>query len=380
MKRFVFIVVLSLLLFSSTREAFPQTFKKYFVDSTDQAFDMSKFLATRIGLMPVPFIITEPAVGYGAGLGLVFFHRTKEEKETGVFSKLPPSLTMVAGLYTENGTWMGMLGHQGSYLKDHLRYFGAIGYTNLNTTFYGTGRIFQDLAVEFNLNGFILFQELLVRIKKTNLFLGANYSFFGSTAKFYTGLNIPGLEELKTDIYNAGINAVVQYDSRDNIFTPSKGYFTALQIGYFGPELGGDRSYQNLDWRNYYWVPAVKDKLIAGFRAKGTYRWGDVPFYNLPFIQLRGIPALRYQGNVALVGETEWRWNVWRRWSLIGFAGSGWVANEWVDLHLDEAKISYGTGFRYFIAREYGMHVGLDFAWGPEDFIWYVTMGTAWFR
>jgi hypothetical protein len=30
---------------------------------------------------------------------------------------------------------------------------------------------------------------------------------------------------------------------------------------------------------------------------------GDVPFYQLPFIELRGIPAVRYQDENAAVGE-----------------------------------------------------------------------------
>jgi len=357
-----------------------QTFKKYLIDSTDHAFDMSKYLATRIGIMPVPTIITEPAVGYGGGLGLIYFHRSKYERETGDFKKFPPSLSMLGGIYTQNGTWAIMAAHQGSYKKDQIRYLGAIGYTNVNLRFYGTGKLFEGRGIDFNLNGFLLFQELSFRIKKTNLFIGANYTFFGSQARFNTDLDIPGLDEISKDIDLGGANVLFQFDTRDNIFTPDKGLFAAFEAGYYGPELGGDRSYQNLKLRSYYWTPFFTDKLTAGFRFTGQYRWGDVPFYSLPYIQLRGIPAMRYQGSVALVGETEWRWDFWRRWSIVGFTGSGWVANEWNELQLDLAKITYGTGFRYFIARAYGMHMGLDFAWGPEEFVWYITLGTAWAR
>jgi len=45
-----------------------------FRDSTDGAFDVSGFLSTRVGFPPIAMPITEPAVGYGLGLGLMFFH------------------------------------------------------------------------------------------------------------------------------------------------------------------------------------------------------------------------------------------------------------------------------------------------------------------
>ena len=47
-----------------------------FFDPEDGALDMSDFLLNHKGALPVPTIITEPAVGYGAGLGLMFFSQS----------------------------------------------------------------------------------------------------------------------------------------------------------------------------------------------------------------------------------------------------------------------------------------------------------------
>jgi hypothetical protein len=43
----------------------------------------------------------------------------------------------------------------------------------------------------------------------------------------------------------------------------------------------------------------------------------------LPYIDMRGIPAERYQGNVDLLSEVEMRWDVVRRWSVMAYAGAG---------------------------------------------------------
>lgn len=35
---------------------------------------------------------------------------------------------------------------------------------------------------------------------------------------------------------------------------------------------------------------------------------GDIPFFLLPYIDLRGIPMLRYTGDNVVVGESGARW------------------------------------------------------------------------
>ena len=64
-----------------------QQFKETFIDTTDNAVDVSNFLNSVSGFMPVPAIITEPAVGYGGGLGILYFHKKKKimKKENTVF-------------------------------------------------------------------------------------------------------------------------------------------------------------------------------------------------------------------------------------------------------------------------------------------------------
>jgi hypothetical protein len=39
-----------------------------------------------------------------------------------------------------------------------------------------------------------------------------------------------------------------------------------------------------------------------------------------------------------------------------------------------------GVGFRYEIARKYGIHMGLDLAFGPDNTAVYVQVGSAWAR
>src|SRR5688572_16487273 len=47
-----------------------------FIDPEDGAVDLSSWLLDRKGFLPVPIIITEPAVGYGGGLALMFINES----------------------------------------------------------------------------------------------------------------------------------------------------------------------------------------------------------------------------------------------------------------------------------------------------------------
>jgi hemolysin activation/secretion protein len=96
-------------------------------------------------------------------------------------------------------------------------------------------------------------------------------------------------------------------------------------------------------------------------------------------VQLRGVPALRYQGEDALSFEAELRWNFVPRWALVGFGGVGQAVEDIDDFGGESYLVSAGgVGVRYMIARAFGLHVGLDVAQGPEDTAVYIQVGSAW--
>jgi hypothetical protein len=103
-----------------------------------------------------------------------------------------------------------------------------------------------------------------------------------------------------------------------------------------------------------------------------------VPFYQLPYIDLRGIPAARYQDENTAIVEAELRWNVTARWAVIGFIGAGRAWGERDDFDDATTEVAKGGGFRYLIARRLGLYVGLDYGWGPDDDAFYLQVGNGW--
>jgi hypothetical protein len=65
----------------------------------------------------------------------------------------------------------------------------------------------------------------------------------------------------------------------------------------------------------------------------------------------------------------------------VGFAGGGGAWNQVKESEETQTTFAGGAGFRYELARKYGIHVGLDAAFGPiAGPTIYIVVGSAWAR
>ena len=103
---------------------------------------------------------------------------------------------------------------------------------------------------------------------------------------------------------SSGLGVVVEHDTRDNIFTPNRGWIGAAEATFYDRAIGSSNDFQAYRAHTFAYWP-VMDTLTVGMRADYRAARGEFPFYFLPFIDLRGIPAARYQDNNAAVLETE---------------------------------------------------------------------------
>jgi hypothetical protein len=380
--KFLKFFCLSAILILFTAHAAVASFFDQFVDPEDGKFDMSEYLASQTGFFPVPIVISDPAVGYGGGLAIGYFHQTaKDEQQTEDGSdrqEIPPTVSFVAGAYTESDSWLVGGGHMASWKSDTIRYLGVAGYGDFNLKFYGveSGTKPDDLAFKFNIQGFFLLQEFIHRVKQSNFFVGGRYSYLTSEVAFDIFEEVPDAPKVQFDTSTGGLGLIVKYDTRDNITSPNKGHYAKFEPMVYNEAFGGDFNYTKTKLASFSYWPI--SKVVLGVRLEGDFSSGDVPFYDAPFINMRGIPALRYQGEDVFVGELEGRWDVTPRWSLVGFIGSGWTADSISELNDESGKVAGGGGFRYLIARKQNMRVGLDVAKGPEDTVVYLGVGSSW--
>src|SRR5215469_16987653 len=105
-----------------------------------------------------------------------------------------------------------------------------------------------------------------------------------------------------------------EYDSRDNTLSPSSGVLAKGIATFYVPGIGSDDAYQTYRMYSLGYIP-VGDRIELALRGDWRSVRGDVPFYQLPYIELRGIPLMRYQGEDTAVAEAELRWTATPRWT-----------------------------------------------------------------
>ena len=351
------------------------------IDPQDGKFDASDYLASAKGFLPIPIIITEPAIGYGFGLAVAYFHAPKKLDQEQHPHYGPPSISIGFGAKTENGTYMYGGAHMGVWKEDHIRYMGAVAKMNVNMAFYVDGReggIFNDQAIDFNIDGTFLLQDVKFRLKESNWWLGTNYFYTTAENTFKLGEILPpAIADPTFEFDLAALGIFVEYDGRNTIFTPTSGLSAKFTYRNHDENWGSDYDYDSYKGSLFHYTP-FGDYSSLGLRLEAETVNGDTPFFAYPFVNLRGIPAMRYQGEDVIVGEAEYLWGLTPRWSLVLFAGAGRTSSISQFDETSQTVGAGGLGFRYRLARKQGLQAGVDVARGPEDTSIYLTVGSAW--
>ena len=346
--------------------------------AADGWLDISGFLDQAHGFVPLFVPITEPAVGLG-GTGVLIFIDKQEGDAAAGFGR--PNISAVGVLGTDNGTRGAFAGDMRHWLDDRLKTLIGVVQASVNLDFYGIGSdpALQNNPKSYNLETTAGVVQGRYRIGSSQAWVGLGYVLASTTIKFDILPGLASLPDFQSESRVGGLVPSISFDSRDNVFTPTSGNYLELSGGLFSKALGSDADFQRVNLTAIDYRQLTHD-LTLGVMGSSILSFGDVPFYLRPFISLRGVPAMRYQGDYTAQVEAELRWQFWERFSLVGFAGAGATRNEDSQGSREQNVTTRGVGFRYEIARKYGLHMGIDVAYGPDGPAWYVQFGSAWMR
>jgi len=373
-----------------------------FTDKFDGKLDASRYLSENAyGFLPVPVIITDPAVDGGLGMMGLFFHETEEEKdarlaamqdesnEKASHSLMPPSISAAFGAYTGNDSYFVGGGHLGFFNKGNIRYIGGGGYGDVKLDFYGFGDVTLPKPIAINTKATAIMQILKFKLGDSAFFLGPLHRYINAdisvgnldalTGKVPERFETALRSLLSNSIVTSGAGLTLEYDSRDNFFSPTDGFKYELSHLWFDDIIGSDIDYTltELTALNYF---KLSDQWRTAIRVEANYANSDeiLPPYATPSISIRGIPTARYQGQAVAMSELEVAYRVNLRWELSVFAGVGKASDTFSDFSDSDSRVSKGAGFRYLIARRYDFNMGIDIAKGPEDTVFYIQAGSAW--
>ena len=160
----------------------------------------------------------------------------------------------------------------------------------------------------------------------------------------------------------------LMYDTRDDVFDPTSGWYHTLSMEKAGGFLGGDYNFTkyNLTLRAYFSTDFIIDMLditnsskltdtieqgVLAFRAIGGLADTDLPSfakYNVGGLSsLRGYDLNEFSGDKALVLNAEYRFPIAENFQAVIFAdwGQAWDFGESIDL--TDMKFGKGLGVRF---------------------------------
>jgi hypothetical protein len=350
-----------------------------FRDPKDGQFDLSTFLATPKRFLPIPLVVTEPAVGYGGGLAGMFVRPRKQAGSEG-FAR--PNMSIVGGIATENGTWMAFAGDSSHWMDDRVQTLAAVGGGEINLDFYGLGDAAGSLdqPVSYTLDAKLLMLQGSWKAQpKSPWSIGLRYIYSEVEPKLRDApAQFPGLLD-SVHMKISAPAAVLEFDSRNNLFTPTRGLFAESVYLDSLEDLGATEEFQRFQQVVMGWIPLSEDWTLG---MRGDYQWSSdgTPFFLRPYVKLRGVAAMRYQGDEMASAEVEARWQVRGRWSLVGAGGYGTAHTERELFSATKDVWSGAVGFRYELARMFGMHAGMDVGFSSGETAIYIQIGSAWFR
>ncbi len=324
---------------------------------------------------PYLFYTPETRIAVGAGGGYFF-------REPCSCTESRPSTVLGDLMYTQNKQ-LALAVQPDIYLRNEKYVLRAeLEYQKYPDKFYGIGnRTSSDLEEDFTPEEIRIFLRAQARLLP-GLYAGPVYEYLDSRLKeiendgLFAQKTISGSDGAR--ISGAGLQ--VSWDTRDNIYLPSKGNYYQLQATWFDSQLGGRYDFQRyiVDFRTYL---TVWHSHILAFQAYGRSTSGDVPFQKLSelggSLLMRGYYLGRYRDRNLLAAQSEYRLPLWKRLGLVAFAGLGDVASTPSRFRLRDVKTSAGFGLRFLLIPEEKMNLRLDFGFGKDTSGFYVTITEA---
>jgi hypothetical protein len=324
-----------------------------------------------------PIVFYSPETNGGAGgLGILTFHL----KHDTAFS--PPSKIQLGAAYTIKKQILFYVPYQ-LYLKGgKYSINGELGYYKYFYNFFGIGRSSAPNQQEtYGVTYPRVRVNLLKRVTRT-LFLGAKYSMDDFTLTSFD----PKGELIKGDILGShggrvsGIGGVALYDSRDNSFSPAKGYLGEGFVQYFGPGAGSIFEYTQLGLDVSKYIQVGKEQVFA-LNGHLETTFGNPPFYEMALLggskHMRGYYEGRYRDKNIVVFQAEYRIALFWRLGAVFFGGVGEVYKTWQEFNTSNILPSYGTGLRFMLDTKQKINIRLDAGFGKNTSGYYFTIGEA---
>ena len=322
---------------------------------------------------PIAFFTPETRWGFGAAGVYNFF--------PGENKSIRPSQLQVGGAYTLNKQLLSFCFYNIFLDNDKQNLYGEIAYYDYFYQYYGIGNKTNFSDEELYAAKFPRLQVNYLRKLKSNFYLGGFYHFdqYKITEIEQDGFIDNTFLTGKEGSIISRLGLLARYDSRDNIFYPTKGIFSTIELGANTKLLGASTDYQVATF-DISFYQSIKKQVFA-FNFWTGKQFGEVPFQDLLALgggkKARGIIKGRFRDEQVLLFQTEYRFPIYKRFSGTAFSSVGNVFGISGKAFQDPWKINYGVGLRFLLDKKNKTNLRVDFALGSDEGAFYFTVNEA---
>ncbi|QDU72004.1 BamA/TamA family outer membrane protein [Mucisphaera calidilacus] len=323
-------------------------------------------------LAPIP--VSSPQTGFALlGVGGYLFSTEPDNPE------MPTSMVTAAGMYSENGSWMGLLGTRLHLAGDKWRIEGGGGYANFNYDFYGVGSTPGESAPRIPLR--TQYSGLVVHVLREvapDMYAGPTIGMGNIKSNIRTNQPVPpGLQDvLESDTTNVGLGLRYMWDTRDNSLSPTEGFLLDARGNVNNGAWGASFDYGSLAVE-YAMYHAITDSGTLAWRIKNEFKFGDAPFYDLSMYDFRGYERGQFRDKYLFGAEVEYRQKIWKRLAGVVFTSLGQVSPHSFEFSVNRWLPAAGGGVRIQLTEKNPMYYAIDYAYGRTGSQYYMSIGQA---
>lgn len=326
-------------------------------------------------LIAVPLVFFTPETRWGFGAASIYAFRFN-----GQSADSRPSQLQVGFAYTLENQLLSYAPYQ-FFFKDY-NFYGELGYYRYFYNFYGVG---NDQPTDFEETYAVNYPRVRLNFLKKitpNTYFGFRYWFddFNIVEVEADGQLAEGKITGSDGGVVSGAGVVLNYDTRDNIFSPSKGYLIEAISFFNSPSLGSDFSFQRyaVDAAKYFPLPWKHTLAVNAF---GDFVVGDPPFNQMAVLggtkKARGYYEGRFRDNNLLLIQAEYRFPIIWRFGAVVFGSYGGVADKISNFQLANFRYTYGGGIRFMLDPKEKINIRFDAGFAKNASGFYVTIGEA---
>ncbi len=318
------------------------------------------------GFAPLALPFHSPETKWGVGGTVIYYNNpdpgnpASKLDEIQIYGAFTQNMQMAAGIKTDR-----------FYSGDDYKLSGQLEADKWPDSFWGIGPgTREDMEEEYTDSTFYVTASFMKKINNM-FYIGPLYRYrhINMVETDKGGLLAGDTIEGHKGAVTTGPGIHLNWDERDSIYYPLKGFLFEIICSAYRKELGGEFNYLKFEANHRHFIQIYGDHVFA-LQGKVQFSKGTVPFQNMYRMGgqdiMRGVYRGMYRDNNHIAGQAEYRFPLIWRFGGALYGSMAEVAPSIDEFNVDNIVYAWGTGLRFTADTKEHINFRLDFGFDED--------------